>query len=183
MNRTRFSLMLLMLALLALGSTAARSESGIDDPTAFFAGLVNINPQASGKKVSGSVTIAYDFVESDDPDACPSIIVNNMFVVATMAYRKQTKVVNRDFTAPDGTTNEVPFCFDSIDRQVNFVLGLIRSEVIPAFFGPCVAGSTCPDFEVKALKQFLSSGEGAVSMRLRLAVHAQVPHTPDDDDD
>jgi hypothetical protein len=36
---------------------------------------------------------------------------------------------------------------------------------------------------VKALKQFLSSGEGAVSMQLRLAVHAQVPHTPDDDDD
>jgi len=179
MKRTRFSLMLVMLALLALGSTAARSESGVDDPTAFFAGLVNINPQASGKKVTGFMTIAFDF--TDPTDDCASVTINNMFVTTTMSYRKQTKVFNRDFTAPDGTINEVPFCFDSIDRQVNFVLGLIKDEVIPFFFN-CAPG-TCPPFEVKALKQFLSSGEGAVSMQLRLAVHAQVPHTPDDDDD
>ena len=185
MIRTRLSLMLLMLALFALGSTAARSESGLDDPTAFFANLTNINPQASGKKVTGFVTIAYDFVEvpADQQNFCQTIWINNMFVVATMNYRKQTKPFNRDFTAADGTQIQPSFCFDDFQSQVNFVLGLIRQEVIPTFFGPCDAGSNCPSFEVKAIKQFLSSGEGAVSMQLRLAVHAKVPHTPDDDDD
>jgi len=171
---------------LAIGSVEARAESGVPDPTTFFAGLVN--PSAKGKKVSGSLTIAYDLVESDDPDACSSVVINNMFVVTTLRYRKVLKPFNRDFVAADGTTYETPFCFDSLQRQIDFVMALIREEAIPFFFmcGPNSPLSAppvlCPSFEVKSLKNFLSSGTGAVSTEVGLVVRAPGPRDPEDDD-
>lgn len=166
----------LVLSAGVLGAPGVRAESAIPDPAVFFAGLVN--PDAIGQKVTGFLTIAYDFAESDDPDVCPSVIVNNMFVVTTMQYRKELKPFNRDFIGADGTEHETPFCFDSLDRQINFVVGLLKEEVIPHFF-QCVPGATCPAFEIKSMKSFLSSGTGAVSTTLRLAVK-RTPVTAED---
>lgn len=179
MNRARRILSFVIAAgtLLAIAAPNLRAESAIPDPAAFFAGLVN--PQAQGKRVSGFLTIAYDFVEPVGD--CSSVTINNMYVVTTLRYRKEIKVFNRDFTADDGTVLETPFCFDELQRQIDFVLGLFKEQVIPFFFGPCVPGVTCPAFEVKSIKNFLSSGTGAVSMELTLAVKVRGSGGGDDD--
>jgi hypothetical protein len=178
MNRAKriFSCLIVGGSMLTVAASQARAESGIPDPTTFFAGLVN--PAAKGKKVSGFLTIAYDFTE--DFDTCTGVKINNMFVVTTLSYRRALKPFNRDFTAPDGTELQAPFCFDQLNLQIDFVMGLFRDEVIPHFF-KCTARVDCPAFEVKALKSFLSSGTGAVSAEVQLAV--QVPGRAGAEDD
>jgi hypothetical protein len=180
MNRTRRILSIVIAAgtMLAIAAPNLRAESAIPDPATFFAGLVN--PRAQGKKVSGFLTIAYVLVESGDPVACPSVIVDNMYVVTTMRYRQVVKPFNRNFIDAGGNRVVLPFCFDDLQSQIDFVLGLFKEEVIPFFF-QCVPGVNCPAFQVKSMKNFLSSGTGAVSTEVRLAV--AVPGAPGDDDD
>lgn len=176
MKRATGIVNLVIAALLAIGAPKAWAESAVPDPAAFFGGLVN--PQAQGAKLSGFLTIAYDFVE--DFELCSGVKINNMFVVTTLQFREQIKPFNRDFIAPDGTVLLEPFCFDDLQTQINFVLGLYKEEVIPHFF-QCVPEATCPTFEVKSMKSFLSSGTGAVSTKVRLAV--KVAGEGDDSDD
>jgi hypothetical protein len=154
--------------MLATPSTAW-AESAIPDPAAFFEGL--INPKAKGKEVAGFLTIAYEFGEAPDPDACPSIFINDMHVVTTLERKDSTKPFNSNFSK----TGTSPFCFDDFPSQIDLVMGLLTEEVIPFFFGPCQPEVDCPSFEVKAIKEFLSSGTGAISMELKLAVDVPRP--------
>lgn len=140
--------------------TAAWAESNIPPGEALpFQNL--INPNAKGKKLTGFLTIAYEFgeVPEDQLDFCPSIFINNMFVVTTLERRDTVKPFNTDFSK----TGTQPFCFDDLQNQINVVLPLLR-QAVDFFFGP---GAT---FEIKSVKEFLGTGTGASSMEIKLAV-------------
>ncbi len=139
------------------------AESAVPDPGNFFALTPEFDPQASGTKYSGTLTVAYVF-SNDLP--CPGLTINNMYVVVTLQQGNDMKPFNTDFTR----TSTVPFCFDDTPRQIQYVLDLIRNQAIPHFYGNCIPGSTCPKFNVKALSNFLSSGTGAVSTNITIAV-------------
>ena len=123
------------------------------------------DPTAGGTKFSGTLTIAFVFAE--DPAGCPETErrIDNMHVVLTLSQGNNIKPFNTDFVA-SGTA---PFCFLGESQQTQLVLGLIRSQVIPHFYNGCIPGS-CPDFKVKSITDFLSSGTGAISMNITLAV-------------
>lgn len=164
MNQAAKFLSVLLIAVMMpiVAPSGAWAESGVPDPDTFFGPLI-VNPQAAGTKLSGSVSVAYDREEAAGSD-CNSFIVNNMYVVATFERGGTAKPFNRDFT----TVSQAPICFDDQGTQVNFVLGLFADNVVPFFFG-CSPG-TCPGFEVKSVKNFLSSGTGALSLDIVLAV-------------
>ena len=136
---------------------ASWAESNVPEPGQLFPN--EINPQAKGKKLTGFLTIAYEFAESPDLDVCPSIFINNMFAVTTLERRGDVRPFNRDFIR----TGTAPFCFDDLQSQVDFVKGLLR-QAVDSFFGPNFT------YEVKSVKEFLSSGTGALSMEIKLAV-------------
>ena len=163
MNRTRRTLTMLLLTAitLAMAPSLMQATSNVPEPGAFG---IPINPNASGTKLSGPVSIAYDI----EPDAatCPSgRRVFNMFVVLTVQQGNNIKPFNRALNpAPEG------FCFPgNTNQQVALFLGLIADEVIPFFF-QCTPGVNCPAFQVKAITDFLSTSNGAMSLNLTLAV-------------
>ena len=148
--------------------SALWAESGVPDPGNFFATTPEFDPNANGTKYSGTLTITYVF---SNRLTCPGLTISNMYVVLTLQQGNDMKPFNTDFTR-SGTT---PFCFDNTPAQIQFVLNLIRDQAIPHFYGSCppiaVAGSTCPrPFKVKSLTNFLSSGTGAVSTNITIAV-------------
>jgi len=169
MNRATRTLSVLAVAgmILVLVPSGLWAESAIPDAGAFFGDL--LDPNAPGTKVFGTLTIAYVFT-ADPPPACEGIIINNMFVVATLAHGNDVRPFNRDFSDTVPVTQ--PFCFNDTDAQVTFVLGLLTDKVIPHFFGPCGTATTpaCPSVKVKSITDFLSSGTGAVSANITLAV-------------
>jgi hypothetical protein len=156
-GRTILNALILAAMVLAAAPLAAWAESNVPEPGQLFPN--EINPAATGKKLTGFLTIAYEFAESPDPDACPSIFINNMFAVTTLERRGVVKPFNSDFTK----TGTPPFCFDNLQGQVDFVRGLLREAVL-FFFGPTAT------FQVKSVKEFLSTGTGAISMEIKLAV-------------
>lgn len=163
MNRATRTLSVLTVAgmILAMGPSGLWATSNVPEPGAFG---IPINPNASGTKVSGPVSVAYDIHE--DFVSCPDLgrRVDNMFVVLTLQQGNNIRPFNR---ALDPST---PFCFPGdTNQQVTFFLGLIAEEVIPHFFG-CAPGVNCPSFEVKAITDFLSSSNGAMSLNITLAV-------------
>jgi hypothetical protein len=94
-----------------------------------------------------------------------------MYVVLTLQQGNNMLPFNTDFTQ---TPTTAPFCFEDTPSQIKFVLDLIRNKAIPHFYGNCIPvtlpGSTCPKFLVKALSNFASSGTGAVSTNITIAV-------------
>jgi len=164
MNQARRLLIAAAAAVTAMASSAAWPESAVPNPGQFFSTTPEFDPSAPGTKYSGTLTIAYVFV----PDAvnCPeSFRIENMHLVLTLSQGNNIKPFNTDFVA-SGTA---PFCFIGESQQTQLVLGLIRSQVIPHFYNNCVPGS-CPNFKVKSITDFLSSGTGAISMTITLAV-------------
>lgn len=152
-------------ALVAAAPGAALAESAVPNPGEFFSTTPEFDPTAGGTKFSGTLTIAYVFAE--DPVGCPETErrIDNMHVVLTLSQGNNIKPFNTDFVA-SGTA---PFCFLGESQQTQLVLGLIRGQVIPHFYNGCIPGS-CPDFKVKSITNFLSSGTGAISMNITLAV-------------
>ena len=160
---------------LSVASSASWAESAVTDPPAFFGAL--INPQASGAKVSGMLTVSLD-LGADDP-RCEELIIKNMFVVTALEGPIVTTAegpnkfgsFSRDFTDHRGERPDTqPFCLIDRPAQINFVLALFREEVIPYYFAPCTPGDTCPSFEVKDIRNFFQSGRGAYSMEITLSV-------------
>jgi hypothetical protein len=159
MKSLRKALSVLIVAIMAMAIVpiASWAESNVPEPGQLFPD--EINRRAKGKRLTGFLTIAYEFVEPPPDSECGTVIVNDMFVVTTMERRREIKPFNTNF-ARSGTE---PFCFDDLASQVALVKGLLR-EAVDFFFGPT---ST---FEIKSIKEFLSSGTGAISMEIRLAV-------------
>src|SRR5215470_18958298 len=102
MKRAKRTLSLLLVAamLLAVPSSGLWATSAVPEPGAFG---IPINPNASGTKVSGPMTVAYVFATVPDT-VCPSQrLVQNMFVVATLQQGNIVQPFNRDFSTPPGT--------------------------------------------------------------------------------
>lgn len=152
-------------ALLAFTPCIASAESAVPNPGAFFSTTPEFDPMAGGTKYSGHLTIAYVFV--DDLETCPDsgIRIDNMYTVITLAQGNRLQPFDTDFVE-SGTA---PFCFIGEPEQIEVVLGLIRNKVIPHFYDGCFPG-TCPDFKVKSVTDFVSSGTGAISMGITIAV-------------
>jgi hypothetical protein len=135
------------------------ATSAVPEPGALG---IPINPNAFGKRVSGSMTVAYDIREDFE---CPGLrIVDNVFIVAELQRRRTSRLFSRALNPA------VPYCFGEETPEIQLVMDLITAEVIPFFFGPCEPGLTCPNFEIKSIKDFQSSGTGALSLDLILVV-------------
>jgi hypothetical protein len=162
MTRILRALSVLVVATIVVAAVpaAAWAESNIPPGEALPFEFL-INPQAKGKKLTGFLTIAYEFgeVPEDQLDNCPSIFVNNMFVVTTLERGNTVKPFNTDFSK----TGTQPFCFDNTTSQINVVLPLLR-QAVDFFFSPAAT------YEIKSVKEFLGTGTGAASMEIKLAV-------------
>jgi len=160
-NQIRKAVSLLLVAgfILAVPSSQLGATSAVPEPGAFG---IPINPNASGTKLAGFMSIAYDI---DVDSGCDSQRrVNNMYVVLTLQQGNNIKPFNGSLDP------SAPFCFPGdTAQQVSFMFGLVSQQAIPFFFG-CQPG-LCPTFEVKSITNFLSSSNGAMSMNITLAVH------------
>lgn len=143
---------------------AAWAESQVGDPGAFG---IAVDPNAAGTKVSGNVTLSYDYEFSFV--TCPDSgrFVRNLYAVATMTKGNLTQPFNANYTT-QGFPANLPACFDNQANQVLFLRMFIERVVVPGFFN-CTPG-TCPAYAVKSIKNFLTTGVGAGSMDVELAV-------------
>lgn len=148
--------------ILGIPSSGLWATSAVPEPGAFG---IPINPNASGTKLAGFMSIAYDI--EMDTTGCPATgrRVNNMFVVLTLQQGNNIRPFNGSLDPAE------TFCFPGdTNQQVAFMFGIVSQQAIPHFFA-CQAGLTCPAFEVKSITNFLSSANGAMSMNITLAVH------------
>jgi hypothetical protein len=143
----------------------AWAESQVSDPGAF--GIL-IDPNAAGTKVSGPVTLSYDYeFGTDRAKNCASQRwVKNLFAVATMQKGNQIQPFNSNYVSA-GLSN-LQDCFDNQANQVFFLRNFIEQVIIPGFFS-CTPGG-CPGYAVKSIKNFLTTGVGAGTMEVELAV-------------
>ena len=143
--------------------TTSTLWAGTEVPTPGALGIP-VNPNASGTKVSGPLTIFYD-VRAVDLTTCDSgFQIQKFFVV--MALTKGNALAT--FSAEQTT----PFCFFLVAPQVTFVQSFIAANVIPFFF-PATPTAT---FEFKDVSNISASRtptdtSTAVSMNVLLAVH------------
>jgi hypothetical protein len=180
MTRILRALSILVVATIVVAAVpaAAWAESNIPPGEALpFQDL--INPNAKGKKLTGFLTIVYEYgeVPEDQLDFCSSIFINNMFVVTTLEHRGDVRPFNSDFSQ----TGTQPFCFDDTQGQIDVVNKLL-SRAVASFFDPTATpitpppGFACPAkpsqlcYQVKSVKEFLGTGTGAASMEIKLAV-------------
>ena len=175
MKRAKRMLSLLLVAamVLAVPSSGLWATSAVPEPGAFG---IPINPNASGTKVSGPMSVAYQITASADPSCTSGRQVQNMFVVVTLQLGNTIQPFNRDFSTTSPPTP--PFCFDNQNAQVNFILGLVYQALAsPSFFGSAIGNCTLdtygvrPCWEVKAVTNPLSTGTGALTTTITLAVH------------
>ena len=174
MKRAKRTLSLLLVAamLLAVPSSGLWATSAVPEPGAFG---IPINPNASGTKVSGPMSVAYQITASADPSCTSGRQVQNMFVVVTLQLGNTIQPFNRDFSTPPGTQ---PFCFDNQIAQVDFILDLVYQALAsPNFFGSVIGNCTLdtagarPCWEVKSVTNPLSTGQGALTTTITLAIH------------
>ena len=150
---------------LALATSVAFAESQVSDPGAF--GIL-IDQTASGTKVSGNVTLSYDYEFSFSKCPDSGRFVKNLYAVATMQKGNQIQPFNANYTTAAIGVNNLPACFDNQANQVLFLSLFIQKVIIPGFYN-CVPGG-CPNYTVKSVKNFLTTGVGAGSMEVELAV-------------
>jgi hypothetical protein len=165
MNRATVAAGIMAAAMLAAAPETTMGESAVPNPGEFFQFTPEFDPQAGGTKYDGTMTIAYVF--ADDAAGCPDSErrIDNMHVVLTLTKGNEVRPFNADFVS----TQTAPFCFLGESQQTQFVLNLIRNQVLPHFYGGCFPGS-CPAFKVKSVSDFLSTGTGAISMKISIAV-------------
>jgi hypothetical protein len=152
----------------------AFAESEVSDPGAFG---ITVDPNAAGTKVSGFVTLSYDYDLDTSPTGlahnCPSgRFVKNLYAVATLQKGNQIQPFNSNYFSA-GLSN-LADCFDNQANQLAFLRNFIEKIIIPRFFG-CMAAApgavgNCPAYAVKSVKNFLTTGVGAGSMEIELAV-------------
>jgi len=148
-------------AALALGMSFAMTawaESQVSEPGALG---IAIDPNASGTKIAGNVSFVWDFRSALPADGCEGpLFVRNLYAVATMIKGNQIVPSNAVRTG---------FCFDDQAGQVQFLNDFIRTVIIPGFYSNCVPGG-CPGYAIKSIKNFMTTGRGAGSMEMELAV-------------
>ena len=173
MSRAKTTVKVILIAAMALGTGASGlwATSAVPEPGAFG---IPINPNASGTKVSGPMTVAYSISTVDNTVCDSTRRVDNMFVVATLQQGNTVQPFNRDFSL----TGTQPFCFDNQFAQVNFILGLVYDALAsPKFFGAPIGNCALdtngarPCWEVKSVTDPLSTGQGALTTTITLAVH------------
>ena len=164
----------LMLATVPSGLWAT---SAVSDPNTPFG--IQVDPNASGTKLSGELTLAYEVVlvtnACDGSASVPAKLVLNIFAVLTLQKGNTAQTFNGDIQHAGVGWNAAGVCFDEHQPfALSFVDGLITTKVIPSptFFGPCggVGQPACPNYAVKSLTNILSSGGGGLSADIVLAV-------------
>ena len=150
-----------------LGIPAAWAESQVSDPGAF--GIL-IDPNASGTKLSGFVTLSYDYDPGIGFAQCPITgrFIRNLYAVATLQKGNQITPFNANYTTAAIGVNNLPACFEVDANQVLFLKLFIEKVILPGLYG-CVPGG-CPQYAVKSVKNFFTTGVGAGSMEVELAV-------------
>lgn len=190
MGRAKRTVSVLLLAgmILAFVPSGLWATSAVPEPGAIG---IPLDPTATGTKVFGPLSVSYvlEFVPEStkknqaDPlpasaSPCPTrIVVDNMFVVVRLETGTGKNVLEKVFSIDFTKTSPVtlPICFENTAAQVDFLFDLITAQAMPYFFGssvqPCVlTGGTHPCWAVKSITDFLSSGTGAISMDIELAV-------------
>ena len=112
------------------------------------------DPNASGTKLTGKLTVVYDKTTSD---VCTigTPFVRNMYVNITLDQGNVLAPFTTDYLngPPSHSTG---FCMlSNTPEQVKVMVELIRTHVIPFFFNcdPASPGS-CPGFRVKSVTNF-----------------------------
>ena len=116
---------------------------------------LTIDPQASGTKLNGYVTLSFD-IEFDTQRA--NLICNvpsdgkyvlNLYVVATMQNGSTVKHFSSDYNHAGLALQD---CLSNQEKQVQFLRDhVLATLIIPAFFPPC--GANCPAYAIKRLSQ------------------------------
>jgi hypothetical protein len=153
--------------LLAVAPAALRAESNVPVTELGAFGLI-VNPNASGTKLSSSVAFAYEYeMGTERALACVSDKwIKNLHVVATVTKGNTAQPFNSSYSLA-GMDN-LQDCFDNQDNQVTFFKYFIDRVVIATIYN-CVSGG-CPPYEVKSIKNFLTSGLGGASLEVEIAV-------------
>lgn len=164
LSQSRFAAAMFALGM-SLALPVAWAESQVSDPGAF--GIL-VDANASGTKVSGPVTLSYDYeFGSTRAKACESQRwVRNIYAVATLQKGNQIQPFNSNYVSA-GLSN-LEDCFDNQANQVFFLRNFIEQIIIPGFFN-CTPGG-CPGYAIKSIKNFLTTGVGAGYLEIELAV-------------
>jgi hypothetical protein len=144
---------------------SAWAESQVGDPGAFG---ITVDQNASGTKVSGPVTLSYDYeLGTDRANGCVSQRwILNIYAVATFTKGNLTQAFNSNYDSAG--LSRLQDCFDNQDNQVAFLKNFLEQIIIPKFFA-CTPGA-CPGYAVKTIKNFLTTGTGAGYLEVELAV-------------
>jgi hypothetical protein len=195
MNAGRKSLNTIVLAVMLVGviPTAPLATSNVPEPGAIG---VPINPDAIGKELIGSITLNYVISEDVEGICATGRVVENVFVVARFQKNKKHLKDKKALLFNRALNPEFAYCFIDETPEIQLVMDLVAQQVIPAFFGPCRPDDSalaafrhgpprrgprqpCPEFEIKSIPMFESSGTGALRLDVLLAVHKD---GRDDDD-
>ena len=151
-----------MIVITAPSGLWAESAPPNDDAANLFPGATAayFDPNASGTKFSGTLTIAYASLTPDVTVCGPGPEIPDMYVVLTLQQGNQRVPF---------TTHALNICFGSVE-QTMVILDLISVDVIPSLYScdPEVTGA-CPNFKVKSLTNFQYT-TGAQSMDITIAV-------------
>lgn len=164
MNRARafFGAVTFVAATFA-GLPSAWAESQVGDPGPFG---ITVDPNASGTKVSGPVTLSYQY-EDVPLSTCQSRrFVRNLYAVATLTKGNQMTAFSSNYVLigrPD-----LADCFENQVNQMAFLKLFIDTVIMPGFFG-CAPGS-CPPWVIKSVENFLTTGVGAGYFDVVIAV-------------
>lgn len=164
MNRARaFFGAVTFVAATFVGLPSAWAESQVGDPGPFG---ITVDPNASGTKVTGPVTLSYQY-EVVPASTCPGTrFVRNLYAVATLTKGNQITAFSSNYVLigrPD-----LADCFENEVNQLTFLKLFIDNVIMPGFFG-CTQGS-CPPWVIKSVQNFLTTGVGAGSFDVVLAV-------------
>jgi len=145
------------------GSPGAWAESQVGDPGPFG---ITVDQNASGTKVAGPVTLSYQY-ETVPTTTCPSTrFVRNLYVVATLTKGNQTTAFSSNYGLIGHP--ELAACFENQANQLAFLKFFIDTVIVPKFFS--CSPESCPEWVLKSVKNFLTTGVGAGSMQIELAV-------------
>lgn len=159
---------LALAAMLFAGAPAAlRAESNVIVTDGVLFGIP-IDANASGTKLSGFVSFAYEY-EFGTPraDACASDRwVRNLHVIATITKGNAIQPFSSNYALAG--KDDLQDCWDNQNNQLAFFKYVIEEVVIAGFY-QCVPGG-CPSYAVKSVKNFLTTGVGGASLEVELAV-------------
>ena len=159
---------LAVFAMLLAGAPAAlRAESNVP-VTELGAFGVLVDPNASGTKLSSMVAFAYEYEEGTERALACRLDrwVRNLHVVATVTRGNTIQPYSSSYS--QAGLDNLQDCFDQQDKQIAFFKYFIDRVVIAKIYN-CVPGG-CPQYAIKSIKNFLTSGVGGASLEVEIAV-------------